>query len=138
MECEIVKDALQQWKENCQDIQAKMEQLCNEMKQALEEKDGKISELLEINNDLKDYIRQLEKPGYLLNKVKNVMEVEKNTRTIKTFMSRAKTALWFADSFGSDIHSITFKEQKTGKYNSLEAETTADASAGRLRWPTRE
>ncbi len=35
-------------------------------------------------------------------------------------MSRSKTALWFADSFGFDIHSITLKEQKTGKHLSAE------------------
>ena len=101
------------------------------MKQlALEQKYEKISELQEINNDLKDYIRQLEKPDYLLNKGKDVMEVQKKTRTIKTFMSRAKTALCFADSFGLDIHSITLKEHKSGKYHSVEAETTAVASTG--------
>ena len=58
---------------------------------------------------------RIEKPGYLLNKDKNVMEVQKKTRTIKTVMSRAKTALFFVDSFGLDIHSITLKEQKNWK-----------------------
>ena len=38
LECEIVKDELEQWKENRHNIQAKMEQLYSEMKQALEEK----------------------------------------------------------------------------------------------------
>ena len=101
------------------------------MKQlALEQKYEKISELQEINNDLNDYVRQLEKPDYLLNKGKYVMEVQKKTKTIKIFMSRAKTTLWFADSFGLDIHSITLKEHKSGKYHSVEAETTAVASTG--------
>ena len=112
MEYEIVKNELEQWKENCQNIQAKTEKLYSEMKQALEEKDEKINEPQEINNDLKDYILQLEKPDYLLNKSKDVMEVQKKTRTIKTFISWAKTALWYADSFGLDIHSITLRNKK--------------------------
>ncbi len=56
--------------------------------------------------DLQDYIRQLEKPEHLVNKRKDFSEAKNKSRTIKTFISRAKTALWYADSFGFDIHSI--------------------------------
>ncbi len=123
MEYEMVKDELELWKANCQNIQERMEQLYVDMKEALKEKDEKISELQEANKDLQDYIRRLEKPDHLVNKGKDFSEAKNKSRTIKTFMLRAKTALWFADSFGFDIHSITLKEQKTGKHLSAEAET---------------
>lgn len=54
-----------------------------------------------------------------LNKGKDIADVMKKSRTLRTFLSRANTALWFSKSFGLDIHEIIVKEQKTGEAHIL-------------------
>ena len=48
-----------------------------------------------------------------------VSEHKKKNRTLKTFLSRAKIALWFASSFGLQLKSLTVKENDTGKVHDL-------------------
>ncbi|PFX13820.1 putative nuclease HARBI1 [Stylophora pistillata] len=82
-----------------------------EMCQALEEKDNKIVQLEQKNDELLKYVACLEKSP--VNKGKDIADVTKKSRTLKTFLSRANTALWFSKSFGLYIHEIVVKEQKT-------------------------
>jgi len=51
--------------------------------------------------------------------------VKNKSRSLKTFQSRAQTALWFSKSFGLGIQGIQVKEQKTGNTHYLELEKSA-------------
>ncbi|CAB4000116.1 Hypothetical predicted protein [Paramuricea clavata] len=60
-------------------------------------------------------------------------------RTLKTFISRAESALWFSKHFGLDVDSMLVKESDTGKKHTvLEAGTketqdpTANSEPGKL------
>ena len=46
-------------------------------------------------------------------------DVKKKSRTLKCFLSRAKTALWFADSFGLNISSMNATKKNTGITHSI-------------------
>lgn len=48
----------------------------------------------------------------------------KKSRTLNTFMSRAKVALWFMKSFGLELKGMTAMEQKTGAVHSLHVDNT--------------
>ena len=63
------------------------------MKTAIEEKDEQISNLNSINEDLKIYIDRLEKSTNLLYSGKDISEVNRKARTLKTFISRAEAGL---------------------------------------------
>ena len=65
-----------------------------------------------INNIFKHCFPQQDYKG------KDISEVKKKSRTLKTYTTRAQTALWFARSFGLEVESIAMKEVKTGsKHN---------------------
>ena len=73
------------------------------------------------NKELLDYIELIQRAQQDY-KGKDISEAKKKSRTLKTFMTRAQTALWFAKSFGLEVESIAMKEIKTGsKHNATMA-----------------
>ena len=87
------------------------------MKKELERKDQVIEDLSPVNEELKSYIDFLEKSNGYAYKGKSISDVKKKSRTLNCFLSRAKTTLWFAESFGLNVssinvtaHSVTFSE----------------------------
>ena len=109
-----VRDELEEWKKSCVDLLSNIRDLYQEMKTAIEEKDEQISNLNSINEDLKIYIDRLEKSTTLLHSGKDISEVKRKERTLKTLLSRAEAGLWFARSFGLEIKSMKVTEIKTG------------------------
>lgn len=103
------------------------------MKAELEEKDEIISDLSRANEELESYVEILMKSEGIAYKGKNISDVKKKNRGLKCFLSRAKTALWFAESFGLEICSITVAEKKTGLTHPLsvdeKGENTDDEKA---------
>ena len=93
------------------------------MKTAIEEKDEQISNLNSINEDLKIYIDRLEKSTTLLHSGKDISEVKRKERTLKTFISHAEAGLWFARSFGLEIKSMKVTEIKTGLMHTIDVES---------------
>ncbi len=76
-------------------------------------------------------------------KGKNISDVTKKSRTLKCFLSRAKTALWFAESFGLNITSINVTEKKTGIVHSVSVDgcdqpntSTSTADTGDAQQPS--
>ena len=113
-ENEMIKDELEEWKAMNKNLQSEVEQLYQEMQAAIQERDHIISDLKSRNQELMSYIETLENSANLLNKGKDISEVKKKSRTLNTFLSRAKTALWFSRSFGLELKSLTLNEAKTG------------------------
>ena len=81
-----------------------------------------ISSLKQQNRELLSYIECLEKNESLQNKGKDISEVKNKSRSLKTFLTHAQTALWFSNSFGLSVQGIQVKEQKTGQTHHLELE----------------
>lgn len=123
-ENEIICDELKKWRENYKNLKEEKEKLYSEMLIALKEKDEEIRNLNEINKELENYIDCLEKKLSFQNQGKDVAQVAKKSRTLNTFMSRAKIALWFMKSFGLELKGITAMEQKTGTVHSLHVDNT--------------
>lgn len=108
---------MEEWRKRYSTLQEEIKKLYSEMCQAIEEKENKIVELEQKNDELLKYVACLEKSP--LNKGKDIADVTKKSRTLKTSLSRANTALWFSKSFGLGIHEIVVKEQKTGEAHLL-------------------
>lgn len=108
---------MEEWRKRHSNLQEEIKKLYSEVCQATEEKENKIVELEQKNDKLLKYVACLEKSP--LNKGKDIADVTKKSRTLKTSLSRANTALWFSKSFGLGIHEIVVKEQKTGEAHLL-------------------
>ena len=129
---DFMKDEIAEWKKSYANLQEEKEKLYEEMLLAVQEREQEISKLQEQNKQLLSYIECLEKKESLQNKGKDISEVKKKSRTLKTFLSRAQTALWFTKSFGLGIQGIQVKEQKTGHTHYLEVENTAHSGIDSL------
>lgn len=85
------------------------------MERALSEKENIISNLVETNNELETYVKNIEKQLNMPKEYQGqtVSESKNKYRSIKSFMSRAEVALWFSKSFGLEIQSLHVKESST-------------------------
>ena len=92
------------------------EKLYQEMLPAVQEREEEISSLRQLNKELLSYIECTEKNESLHNRGKDISEVKNKSRSLKTFLTRAQTTLWFSNSFGLSIQGIQVKEQKLGKH----------------------
>jgi len=119
---EFMKDEIAEWKRSYANLQEESKKLYQEMLLAMHEREKEISTLQQQNRELLDYIECLEKNESLQNKGKDISEVKNKSRSLKTFLTRAQTALWFSNSFGLSIQGIQVKEQKTGQTHHLELE----------------
>ncbi|CAB4041448.1 Hypothetical predicted protein [Paramuricea clavata] len=106
-----------------EDLQAKNEDLqaSNEDLQVKnEDLEAKNEGLQAKNEELLNYIAQLE--NEFSYNGKGISEVQKKSRLLKTFMSRAEVALWFANSYGLKVESLTVCEIKSGTEHKLNIE----------------
>lgn len=115
-EIKSVRDELREWKEKCTNLEEEKEKIYNEMSKALEEKAKVVEHLQRSNKQLEEYAENLPKAvGVKSFHGKPVSEAKKKTRTMKTFLSRANMALWFASSFGLELDTLKVKEHETGQ-----------------------
>ena len=127
-EDEFMKDEIAEWKRSYANLQEESKKLYQEMLLAMHEREKEISTLQQQNRELLDYIECLEKNESLQNKGKDISEVKNKSRSLKTFLTHAQTALWFSNSFGLSIQGIQVKEQKTGQTHHLELEKNTGSS----------
>ena len=118
-EKEFVEQDLSEWKKKFVNLEEESKKLLEDMKKELERKDQVIEDLGNVNEELKSYIDFLEKSNGYAYKGKSISDVKKKSRTLNCFLSRAKTALWFAESFGLDVSSINVTEKTTGVAHSV-------------------
>ncbi|CAB3983549.1 Hypothetical predicted protein [Paramuricea clavata] len=89
------------------------------MRKEVEKKDEVVEELSCANEELKSYINCLSKSEGIAYQGKKVSEVKKKRTTLKCFISQARIALWFAESFGLDICSMNVVEKCTGTVHTV-------------------
>ncbi|KAJ7385989.1 hypothetical protein OS493_012322 [Desmophyllum pertusum] len=125
-EVDLMKDEFEEWKTKYNNFELELKNLYEEMQKELE-KDKTIENLQSINQDLLNYIDMLEKNENVSYKGKDISEVKKKSRTLKTFSSKAQNALWFAKSFGLEFKSMVVAETKTGELHTVESTAQAQA-----------
>ena len=118
-EKEVISKDLAQWKKNFKNLEAESQKLFEEMKNELARKDEVIEELNSANEQLQSYVDCLAKSEGITYQGKKVSEVKKKSRTLKCFVSCAKIALWFAESFGLEISSRNVVENSTRKVHTV-------------------
>jgi predicted Zn-dependent protease len=90
-------------------LEVEIKKIYHEMEMAIQEKDEVIENLQSKNEELLRFIDLLEKSEKMQHQGKDISETKKKSRTLKIFLSRAETALWFAKSFGLELESMTVK-----------------------------
>ena len=87
---------------------------------ALNEQRRVSEELQRSNKELEKYVKSLEETISITpHKGKMVSETSNKTRTLKSFLSRVQTALWFSKSFGIALDALSVKECDSGLVHHL-------------------
>lgn len=98
---------INEWRKKCDNIEQEKEELFKEMTQTVQEKDRITSHLQKTKKELEDYVANLEKLSLNVEyKGKQLASSKNKGRTLKNFLTRAETALWFSKFFGLNIESI--------------------------------
>ena len=132
-ENEKICGELENWKKSYKDLHKEQEKLYLEMVSAVEEKNEENNHLNKVNKELLDYVDRLEQKNNFENQGKDVANVAKKSRTLNTFMSQAKLAVWFMESFGLELTELKAREQLTGTVHCLSIDdkhTPADGMKG--------
>ena len=108
---EFMTDEIKVWKNNHKNLEEEKAKLLEDLTVALNEQRRVSEELQKSNNELEEYAKTLEETiGITPHKGKMVSEASNKTRTLKSFLSRVETALWFSKSFGIALDALSVKE----------------------------
>ena len=127
---------LEEWKKQYQNLEKEIERLFFEMKS---EKETQISNLVSENEEMKKYVRKLEKgnEGDITSGMKNIGDLSKRqqNRRLQALGTRAQKALWFAKRFGLELDRLEFLDNKGQIYgwsssSSSSSEDTSPVSLG--------
>lgn len=119
-----LEDIIQEWRENYDDLQEHLRELHRSLTEEINKRDKKIDELQEANEELKTYVARLENGNQY--KGKSLSESSNKNRTLKCFLTRAQSALWFSKSFGIDIEALILKNPETGQTSRLPMNTASN------------
>lgn len=125
---------LEEWKKQYQNLEKEKELLFNEMKN---QKDMQISNIVNENEEMRKYVRKLEKENEENNSsvIKNISDLSKQQqkRRMQALGTRAQKALWFSKHFGLELDRLEFLDsngQKYGWSSSSSSESTSQVSPG--------
>lgn len=100
---------LEGWKKQYKNLEKEKERLFFEMKN---EKETQVSNLGSQNEEMKKYVRMLEKEneGNITSGIKNISDFSKRqqNRRLQALGTRAQKALWFAKHFGLELDRLEF------------------------------
>lgn len=125
-----LRDDLQEWRAAKVNLEAEKKVLVEEMRKTMNSVAKEISDLKETNSHLEDYIRSLEKRKGFAYKGKTFCETKNKQRTLKAFLTRAETAMWFSKAFGLELDSIKATEVETGKTHEINFTPNTDKPEG--------
>ncbi len=111
---ERIKSELESWRAKYENLEKAKEELYNEMRKEIEIRDTLITEQTIMNKDLQDYILLLEKNEGIAYGGKPISEVANKSRSLKQYLSRVQSALWFSKNFGLEVKSLQVQESNTG------------------------
>ena len=100
-EIEFMTDEIEEWKSKHKHLEEEKERLYEDFVVALNEHRRVSEELQKSNKELEEHVKTLEETiGITSHKGKVVSGTTNKTRTLKSFLSRVETALWFSKSLG--------------------------------------
>ena len=92
---EAIRDEIKEWKESYKNLQAETKQLFEEIQASIQDKEKELLDTLSKNKELLSYIEKMKNCSQKKYSGKYISEVKEKFPTLKTFMSRAETALSF-------------------------------------------
>ena len=120
-----LQNDVEEWKAAHANLEGEKKLLLDEMQNTIKNVANEIGDLKATNSHLEEYIKCLEKEEGIAFKGKTISEIQNKQRTLKAFLSRAETALWFSKAFGLELESLKVKETDTGKTHDITAEMKA-------------
>ena len=105
-EVKSLKSDLEERREAHANLEKDKANLLNEMRETVNNMAEEINILHKTNSQLEDYINCLERQNAFTYNGKDISEAKNKQRTLKTFMTKAETALWFSKAFGLQLESI--------------------------------
>lgn len=128
---------VEEWKAKSQDLEVEKEKLFQELQKELSSKEESLEKEIETrkaeNEEMKKYIRKLEKEHDQPHTVhmKGISELSKKQqkRRLEALNSRAQKALWFINLFGLEFDSLQLRDNKGTKFS-------VGGSPGRNKPPT--
>ena len=130
-----LKSESEEWRSKYKNLEDEKQNLYNEMLEVIGRGERMINHLQNENQQLLNYLSDIEKVAQIecQYRGKHLYSSQNKGRTLKTYISRAESALWFSKHFGLDVESMLVKESDTGKKHTviLEAGTkdTQDPTA---------
>ena len=121
-----MENELQEWKAAHANLETEKNNHINEMQSTFSNMANEIKDLKETNSQLEEYIKCLGKEEGFAYRGKHISDTKKKQLTLKAFLSRAQTALWFSKAFGLELESLMVKETNTGKSHEINIERKTD------------
>ena len=90
-----LQNDLEEWRAAHANLEAEKNNLIREMQSTISNMASEIKGLKKTNSQLEEYIKCLEKEEGFAYWGKHISDTKKKQRTLKAFLSRAQTALWF-------------------------------------------
>ena len=119
-EIKYMTDKIAEWKRKHKQLEEEKKRFYENLVMALNKQRRVSKELQKSNKELEEYVKTLEDTvGVTSHKGKVVSEATNKTRTLKSFLSRVETALWFSKSFGTALDTLSVKECETGVIHHL-------------------
>ena len=132
VENKFLRDEILEWRKQYANLEQELEKLCYEMNEELKKKKVEIEQQKECNQELLTYVKELEKllsEGNHLYKGKKVSDVSNKSRTLRSYLSRAQTALWFSKSFGLEVESMVVRETNTNTEHTIKVSKPNEQSS---------
>lgn len=121
-----MENELEEWKAAHANLETEKNNHINEMQSTFSNMANEIKDLKETNSQLEEYINCLGKEEGFAYRGKHISDTKKKQLTLKAFLSRAQTALWFSKAFGLELESLMVKETNTGKSHEINIERKTD------------
>lgn len=127
-EVERLENSTEEWRKSDSNLEQSTRELYCSLVKEIHQKDQQIRELQNVNKELSKYISSLEGTAY---KGKPLSQAKNKKRTMKCFLSRDQSALWFSKHFGIEIESLIIKDTTSAHHRRVELNTTksTDVSA---------
>ena len=128
-ESKCLRDEMLEWRKQYASLEEELLRLYNEINEGLGVKEIDIEQQKEYNQELLNYAKELETSvsgGNHPYKGKKISDVSNKSRTLRTYLSRAQTALWFSQSFGLEVESMILRETSTNIEHNVQVSNEND------------
>lgn len=118
-ELEKSEEELMEWKKKYNDLEGEKEHLYQMMKDEINNKEQEVKDLTQVNEELSNYVLNLETTESLNCPGKKIHELGKKqqARKLSHLKSKAQCALWFCQSFGLELFHLRMQDEEGVLHN---------------------